>query len=126
MTAWARSAMLTRAVFCGVCVQDTCDSSIATQASMNCDLLIHEVSVRGLPCCSASERAMVVVCGVQATYHEELRDKAISHGHSTAKMAAAYAEEVRLVCFSQLSFVLDGTDLGAGVLDGRSRPRCWC
>ena len=42
-------------------LQDTCDSSNAVQAANGCDLLIHE-----------------------STYHNDLNDKAIKHGHSTS------------------------------------------
>jgi len=54
-----------------VLLQDTCDSSAALKMSANCDLLIHE-----------------------ATYHHELAAKSIAHGHSTARMAGEYAEQV--------------------------------
>jgi ribonuclease Z len=52
--------------------QDTCDSDNIVGEIDRCTILIHE-----------------------ATYREELREKAVEWGHSTAKMAAEFAKKVR-------------------------------
>lgn len=55
-----------------VVLGDTCDSSGIVGAAKDCDLLIHE-----------------------ATFLEELKDKAAAAMHSTAKMAGAFASQIR-------------------------------
>jgi ribonuclease Z len=52
-------------------LQDTCNTDHAAEKLTNVDILIHE-----------------------ATYHAELQQKAISHGHSTAEMAGKFAAKV--------------------------------
>lgn len=52
--------------------QDTCNSDNIIGEVDGCTILIHE-----------------------ATYHDELREKAIEWGHSTAKMAAEFAKKIK-------------------------------